>query len=166
MTDTISQEKDQQNKASCPTQLIEHPRVVGLAVGRTGTLVLTVNTLNKDGAKCRPRLWALPAGRQGAPYPLTAPELGASVLTVTDEGHIYLSLSKDVDEADPKSLKGVYRLPEHGEPDLVFTHPGGVDALTVRQCGEITRYIYNAKAHCGSSRRAQDYLPVRTEGAL
>lgn len=51
---------------------------------------------------------------------------------------------------DSKSLKGAYRLPEHGEPELVFTHPGGVDALMVRQCGEITRYIYSAKAHRGS----------------
>ena len=88
MTDTTLQEKDQQKNAAYLKQLIEHPRMVGLAAGRTGAPVLTVNTLNKDGAKWRPRLWALPTGQEGKPYPLTAPESGASVLAITEEGHI------------------------------------------------------------------------------
>lgn len=112
------------------TQLIEHPRMVSLTAGREGNPVLTINTLNKDGATYRPRLWALEKNTDysGRPYPLTAPDSGASVLTVTDEGTLYLSLGKDVDEADSESLKGVYRLPEQGEPELVFTYPGGIDS--------------------------------------
>lgn len=165
MTDTTLQEKDQQKNTAYLKQLIEHPRMVGLAAGRTGAPVLTVNTLNKDSAKWRPRLWALPAGQEGKSYPLTAPESGASVLTITDEGHIYLTLGKDVDEADSKSLKGVYRLPEHGEPELIFTHPGGVDALAVRQRGETTRYIYSAKAHRGSLEEQAKTLDEREKTA-
>lgn len=146
--------------------------MVSLAAGREGNPVLTVNTINKDGAKYRPRLWALDkdAGDGGRAYPLTAPESGASVLTVTDDGTLYLSLGKDVDEAESESVKGVYRLPEQGEPELVFTYPGGIDSLAVRKREQGTRYIFSAKAHRGSLDEQASTLDARkktgTSGVL
>ncbi len=166
MTETTSSENDQQKNAAYLSQLIEHPRMVGLAAGRTGDPVLTVNTLNKDGAKWRPRLWALPAGQEGKAYPLTAPESGASVLTITDEGHIYLTLGKDVDEAESKSLKAVYRLPDHGEPELVFTWPGGVEQLEVRDRDGEPRYIFTAKAHRGTLEEQAKILDERESSGV
>lgn len=154
------------------TQLIEQPRMVSLTAGREGNPVLTINTLNKDGAKYRPRLWALEknTGHSGRTYPLTAPDSGARVLTVTDEGTLYLSLDKDVDEAGSESVKGVYRLPEQGEPELVFTYPGGIDSLVVREREQGTRYIFSAKAHRGSLEEQASTLDSRkktgTSGVL
>lgn len=166
MTDTQHSSRKETTTPSSPNQtylarLIEQPRMVGLAAGRRGPAVLTINTLNKEGSKWRPRLWALPTDQEAKPHPLTAPESGAAVLTISDQGQLYLTLGKEVDEADSKSLKGVYRLPEQGEPELVFTHPGGIQALAVRQRGETTRYIYSAKAHRGSLEEQAKLLDQR-----
>lgn len=148
-TDTAPEQNPAPN-ADYLNQLISHPRMTALAAGRTGTRILTVQTLNKEGSKYRPRLWALPADADGTPYPLTAPESGASLLTITDDGTPYITLAKDLDEADHKSLKGIYRLPAHGEPELALTHPGGIDSLAVRTTAAGTRYVYTAKAHRGT----------------
>lgn len=148
-TDTAPEQNPAPN-ADYLNQLISHPRMTALAAGRTGTRILTVQTLNKDGSKYRPRLWALPTDADGTPYPLTAPESGASVLTVTDDGTPYITLGKDPDEAEHQSLAGIYRLPAHGEPELALTHPGGIDSLAVRTTAAGTRYVYTAKAHRGT----------------
>lgn len=145
MTDT--KQETETPETAYLTRLIEHPRMVGLAAGRTGAPVLTVNTVDKEGAEFRPRLWALDGGRT---YPLTAPESGAGVLTITDEGTLYLTLGKDLDQAESPSAKGVYRLPEHGEPELVFTYPGGISELEVREREGAPRYVFSAKAHRGT----------------
>lgn len=146
-------------------QLIEHPRMVGLATARAGEPVLTVNTLNKDGAKYRPRLWALPTVDGEQTYPLTAPESGATLLALDEEGTPYLTLDKEIDEADSKSLKGVYRLPERGEPDLVLSFPGGINELEVRQRENGPRYIFTAKAHRGSLEEQAKTLDERDKTA-
>lgn len=146
-------------------QLISHPRMTALAAGRTGTRILTVQTLNKEGSKYRPRLWALPADADGTPYPLTAPESGASVVTVTDDGTPYITLGKDLDEADHQSLAGVYRLPAHGEPELALTHPGGIESLAVRTTDAGTRFIYTAKAHRGTLAEQAQILDEREKTA-
>lgn len=148
-TDTAPEENPAPN-SDYLNQLISHPRMTALAAGRTGTRILTVQTLNKEGSKYRPRLWALPADADGTPYPLTAPESGASLLTITDDGTPYITLGKDLDEAEHQSLAGIYRLPAHGEPELVLTHPGGIDSLAVRTTAAGTRYVYTAKAHRGT----------------
>ncbi|MFW0181030.1 prolyl oligopeptidase family serine peptidase [Rothia sp. P5766] len=147
------------------SQLIEAPRMVGLAASRSGEPVLTVQTLNKEGAKYRPRLWALPAHQEEKPYPLTAPDSGAALLALDEEGRPYLTLDKDLDQAESKSLKGVYRLPERGEPELVLSFPGGINELEVRQREKDPRYIFTAKAHRGSLEEQAKTLDEREKSA-
>ncbi|MEX3609480.1 prolyl oligopeptidase family serine peptidase [Rothia sp. LK2588] len=128
-------------------KLITTPRAVGLAANRAGDVVLTVNSLSDDGSRYRPRLYSLATpSTESEVVPLTAPESGAGLQAIGEDGSIYLTLDKPVDGAENTSLTGLYRLSSRGEPQLEFTFPGDIHHLEARGTGSGRNLVFTAQA--------------------
>lgn len=142
--------------------LIAAPRITDLTANRNGDIVVSVSTLNKDASKYRNQLFSMGvAGENFSYWPLTAPDSGACLLALSAAGGIYISLDKDVDGSEQKSLQGVYKLPERGEPQLVFSFPGGVDHLEVRGRSTGELFIFSADAVAEDFESAAKLLDAR-----
>ncbi|QRZ62179.1 S9 family peptidase [Rothia sp. ZJ932] len=139
--------------------LITAPRTGALITNRAGDVMMSVSTLNKEGKKYRTQIFAIAqAGTElTKPVALTTIESNAKLLALAENGDLYLTLDKDIDEAESKSLKGIWKLGKRGEPQLVFSYPGGISNLQVRDTAAGRRLIFTAQ-HIADSLQDQAQL--------
>lgn len=116
--------------------LLALPRVAGLALSPDGRrLVTSVGTLSPDATRRTTALWEVdPAGERPARQ-LTRSRTGESAPVFAPDGTVLFTSArpdpagKEADDEDRTAA--VWRLPEHGEAQVVGARPGGVRSVVV-----------------------------------
>lgn len=115
------------------------PRVNAVACGPDGRLVAEIGQADKFAARMSPALWELDPSGDRAARRLTFSEKGESSPRFDAHGSLYFTSARPDPQGsdDDNEVSAIWRLPDHGEAQVVATTPGGLGLIAVADDGTV-----------------------------